>query len=828
MKKTLLFCLFFNFVLLMVSANAGGRLFDGNNFGYANSDLYDMTMADFNGDGDLDVVAALESNDIAIFLVNDEGTLSRSYIFDLQQGDESINLYTLETIDIDNDGDRDIIAVIESDDSYLRVFLNNSDTTITYYADYETYNTSGGLAVFDIDDDGDEDVVHTSTTYLGVFANNGDGTLAARVDYPCGPNWTYTPGVADFDGDGDYDLACPNYGYDTLRVMFNDGAGAFDSVVGYPTGNNPSHVAVADLNGDGHADVAIGGYGGSGDEITLHFNNGDGTFADSVLISLPSRAICIAAADIDEDGDNDLIASQWSESDSAVVVMRNDGSGAFAAPELYMGAYPQAIKAHDFDKDGHLDLAIGGGHGCVDIKYNDGGGDFSGPEKITTSNRSIAVECADLNGDGYPDIAVGNNLSRNVSVFMNNQDSTFAAPVGWSMGTGLNDLILADIDNQNGLDMITADYDADSVSVQINNGNGMFTGAPYTYAVGNAPNRVVAADIDGDTYLDLVTVNKESDDLSILYNNGDGTFADAVSLPVGVEPVELIAFDVDDDGDQDLVYNFHGTYTVDGGIVILVNDGAGNFSEGADINAREYVSTLAAYDVTGDGYKDILTAYSGILYMNASNGDGTFADSACYYTGTEPYEIIAGDYDLDGDLDLAMANGYSGFNSVMYNYGNGTFMNPINYLINDYNFEIAQGDLDQDGDLDLISITTTSEIDAMMIFWNMKEQVPVDVDGDGSFAGPIPFELSQNYPNPFNPVTAIDYSLASQGRVTIEVFNILGQQVRTLIDQTQAAGNYTIYWDGCDNDSRAVASGIYFYRITAGDFVQTRKMMLLK
>jgi hypothetical protein len=93
---------------------------------------------------------------------------------------------------------------------------------------------------------------------------------------------------------------------------------------------------------------------------------------------------------------------------------------------------------------------------------------------------------------------------------------------------------------------------------------------------------------------------------------------------------------------------------------------------------------------------------------------------------------------------------------------------------------------------------------------------------------PLEFALWQNYPNPFNPVTQITYSVPYDTDLKIEIFNILGQKVRTLVNQRVSAGRYTVTWRGYDEAGCETASGIYFCRIMAGDFVQTRKMVLLK
>lgn len=93
---------------------------------------------------------------------------------------------------------------------------------------------------------------------------------------------------------------------------------------------------------------------------------------------------------------------------------------------------------------------------------------------------------------------------------------------------------------------------------------------------------------------------------------------------------------------------------------------------------------------------------------------------------------------------------------------------------------------------------------------------------------PQDFQLQQNYPNPFNPQTNIEYSVATRTQVLIEVFNIVGQKVRTLVDETIPAGTYRLTWDGKDSEENKVSSGVYLYRIQAGDYVNTKKMVLLK
>ncbi|MBK7632725.1 MAG: T9SS type A sorting domain-containing protein [Ignavibacteriales bacterium] len=93
---------------------------------------------------------------------------------------------------------------------------------------------------------------------------------------------------------------------------------------------------------------------------------------------------------------------------------------------------------------------------------------------------------------------------------------------------------------------------------------------------------------------------------------------------------------------------------------------------------------------------------------------------------------------------------------------------------------------------------------------------------------PVEYSLQQNYPNPFNPSTVIRYSLVSPSLVSLKIFDVLGREVRNLVNQEQVNGVYEVSWNGDDELGNKVSTGVYFYRIDAGDFVQTKKMMLLK
>ncbi|MCE5270257.1 T9SS type A sorting domain-containing protein [bacterium] len=124
-----------------------------------------------------------------------------------------------------------------------------------------------------------------------------------------------------------------------------------------------------------------------------------------------------------------------------------------------------------------------------------------------------------------------------------------------------------------------------------------------------------------------------------------------------------------------------------------------------------------------------------------------------------------------------------------------------------------------------------TQIQVMGLTEEQEAEFHVAMYGAGAPASlPKAFSLAQNSPNPFNPSTTISFAVpeGSNGKVSLKVYDLRGSTVRTLIDEVRTPGAYQVFWDGNDNRGQAVASGVYFYRMQAGDFVMTRKMVLLR
>ena len=314
------------------------------------------------------------------------------------------------------------------------------------------------------------------------------------------------------------------------------------------------------------------------------------------------------------------------------------------------------------------------------------------------------VATADFNGDGRPDFAVANYQSNTISVFIGNGDGTLQNAVDYPVGTQPTNIAAADFNGDGKIDLVVPNHGLSTVSILLGNGNGTFAAATNAGSVPAARN-IAVGDFNGDGKKDLAVTGDAANQVNILLGNGNGTFAPRVFYSVVSSPVPVIVGDWNGDGKPDLAVGGFGNL-----VSILLNTGTGTF--GAAINyptgaPQGFAIYLASADFDGDSKVDLAISnggfgsFPGNAAILRGNGDGTFNSATSYNVGQNPTGIAVGDWNGDSKLDLVVGhveapstiyiNDGSGrrYTSLQFGDGKGTV----------YGFAIA--DLDRDGRLDI-------------------------------------------------------------------------------------------------------------------------------
>jgi len=354
---------------------------------------------------------------------------------------------------------------------------------------------------------------------------------------------------------------------------------SFQAAVNYAVGAAPSSIAVGDFSGDGKLDlVVLAGPVG----MSVLLGNGDGTFQVPLNTPLYNEVpTSLAVGDFNGDGKLDLAVTD-EEYDSVRVLLGN-GDGTFQVAGSYpIGSMPMSVAVGDFNGNGKLDLAVAAcafaASGCVSVLLGSGDGTFKPAVSIPLQANFWAASFAegDFNGDGKPDLAVGNADMSDIAVLLGNGDGTFQAPQYYPTANLPASVTVGDFNGDGKLDLAAAAQNY--VSVLLGNGDGTFQPA-VNYAVGPGNEidggAVTVGDFNGDGKLDLVAANRDSNNVSVLLGNGDGTFQGEVSYSVGNRPDSVALGDFNGDGKPDLaVANYCGndpTCQSNGTISVLLN-----------------------------------------------------------------------------------------------------------------------------------------------------------------------------------------------------------------------------------------------------------------
>ncbi|WP_420382179.1 Ig-like domain-containing protein [Novosphingobium sp.] len=306
-----------------------------------------------------------------------------------------------------------------------------------------------------------------------------------------------------------------------------------------------------------------------------------------------------------------------------------------------------------------------------------------------TYNGSLAT--GDFNGDGKPDVVLGDNNTVGLSgftLFLNKGDGTFAAqPIVAEGDTGTLDLGVGDFNGDGKLDVVTAGIGNGDVAVLPGNGDGTFAQPIYS-ATGNPAYALAVGDIDGDGKLDVVTANNYTNTVSVLLGRGDGTFTVAPTLTCGNGPISVALADLNGDGHLDIVTANSGDSTLS----VFLGKGDGTFAAPVSIAtaAGGDPQNVVLGDINGDGIPDIMVADEspGAIDVLLGNGDGTFRAGTPFVLATGLQDEIVsgrspgvrslalGDLNGDGKPDLLVGlsdGGAVGNDLILIGDGNGGF-----------------------------------------------------------------------------------------------------------------------------------------------------------
>jgi hypothetical protein len=443
---------------------------------------------------------------------------------------------TIAVADFNGDGAPDI-ASENTDSDDMSVLINNGDGTFGAANFYPCGNTPISIAAGDLDGDGDADitVANGNGTSISIFFGNGDGTFFTHQTYEFDPNLPPYPGViithtmADFDGDNDIDIAVVTLTGTTIMILPNDGTGTFNShqIIAYHNGPGfPVDLVPADFDGDGDVDLmtVTGYFLGHGPGWVL-FNNGDAPWT-YIEFEPEGDGIVDPPADFNGDGILDIAFTRTINPGGYITVALGNGDGTFGPQTQYdveRPGYPMTTA--DIDLDGDIDLIVTsfGPYRTVSVLLGHGDGTFDEPLAFPGVGAVSSPIAADFNGDSFPDVATANRGKDNVSVFLN--QTQFELPLDIKPGACPNPLNrgsmgLLPVAVLGTMEFDVADIDASTIEIARADGVG------GTVAAHKAVYEDVATPLEGepcdcqdlgpDGYMDLLLKFKTRDLVSVL------------------------------------------------------------------------------------------------------------------------------------------------------------------------------------------------------------------------------------------------------------------------------------------------------------------------
>ncbi len=502
-----------------------------------------------------------------------------------------------------------------------------------------------------------------------------------------------------------------------------------------PKGTGVRDVIAADLDGDGDMDMLSASSKSLDNRIAWYANDGLGGFGTQQIITTDGgRVVAIYAADIDNDGDVDVLSV--SNNDNKIVWYANDGDGNFGELQIVTANIDggQDVYAIDLDNDGDVDvLSASSNDNKIAWYANDGFGNFGEQQNLSTNALAAnAVYAIDLDSDGDIDVLSASSNDNKIAWYENNGLGNFSEEqiITTSAG-GAWDVSAADVDNDGDLDVLSAARNDNKIAWYENNGLAEFGEEQIVTTAANGINSFFVIDLDSDGDIDVLSALEFADKITWYANDGQGNFGEEqVITTIAQEARAVYAADLNNDGDLEVLSgSFH-----DNIIAWYLNEGEGNFGEQQIVLASlNGVSDMSEIDIDNDGDMDILSSSSrdDKIAWYENDGQGVFEQQHIISTEAEGIlSVYTIDRDNDGDMDILA--GLSTEIIWYINDGLGNFNEQFAIVNIDDARVLLMEDLDDDGDLDLLVGAGTGNIDSGYDMFH-KKIVWYANDGLGNF-----------------------------------------------------------------------------------------------
>jgi hypothetical protein len=323
--------------------------------------------------------------------------------------------------DFNNDGNPDL-AIVNQSAGTVSIRMGSGTGTFTGSLDLPTGSNPWAVVTGDFNNDGNLDFAATNYTSdnVSIRLGAGDGSFSSpAVAEVTGMTRPTGLAVGDVNADGNLDLVTANYYYSEVSVLLGNGSGAFSVNTFGGMGCTPEGVALGDLNRDGRLDLLVAN--NSCSQVTAALGDGAGGFTATATVAVGSYPNGICTADFNNDNILDLAVAN--NGATYVSVALGTGSGSFgAASNVAIGNSPYGVTAGDVNADGNLDLLVANsGSASASVRLGTGSGTFSGSLNLTAGATCTGVSLADLDSDGDLDLLAANKGSNTLSVFLNQQ-----------------------------------------------------------------------------------------------------------------------------------------------------------------------------------------------------------------------------------------------------------------------------------------------------------------------------------------------------------------------------------------------------------------------